>query len=760
MNDINKLTINEMMDLWYKYYPIFVAEIQYQLIWAPKRSIPWLKVTKDITAYTDSKNIVIGLGIVKEIFEPKTEEDFVLAVLYLIGHEVGHIKHTPNKPWIYGLNEGVRQICIKWSEKLEGKGHRRFVKESDIDNFLTWLNKNKNITVNKDSLKNICHQIQNSLEDGREERLEAKTDAAFKARMRICRGKFWNKQPIDTMSVIMAKLSGTEFSFTMKSAQVLSLATTALYQKGFFNVFDENSNIYKGVEELVPYIAKAVTAPTCRKGIEMAIEIEKLLADDILAAAQASSQNCNKSNGANGNSNSCSSGNNTSNETTNGNTDDLSDVLDALSKAGAGLPTSDKEQHGMMKNEMPGEESEDNNDNSNSNADTSVFGNGLTDLNGKVSMDSNNNETSTDSDSNSDDNKTAKKESSGCIYNHDVQRSGARNVGDTANAVSDIAATEAAVLEAMKDAAANASGLITSITKSVKKPSTPFNFKKEYPVIPIPEIKEKYPKMHFEEHQREYNLRLPLPADLLYRAENFRKNIEELLHNKMKTNYDLRKGDLDSGNLYKLLLGDCEIFSEDSTPNDFDGACYILQDNSGSMGYGSGSKREYACEATAICEYALSDLMPLKITAFDSQGTNFIVHEVVKDFDEVQPKDISCSYNFLMQGRSGCGNTDGYDIRIATEELLSRKDKKKLLIVLSDGAPSGYAGRTGINDVKSAVEDARKAGVIVIGIYFADNLCDEEVAEYRQMYGDDIIATTPDKIEVELAKLMKTFYFD
>ena len=177
------------------------------------------------------------------------------------------------------------------------------------------------------------------------------------------------------------------------------------------------------------------------------------------------------------------------------------------------------------------------------------------------------------------------------------------------------------------------------------------------------------------------------------------------------------------------------------------------------MGYGRCSKREYACEAITVMEKGFSELMPLKITAFDAQGINYVSHEVVKDFDEIQT-DVSCSYNFLIQGRGGCGNKDGYSIRIATQELLERNEDKKLLLILSDGAPSDYSSsKIARADVKSAVDEARESGITVLPIYFADILSDNEINEYKQMYGENIVATHPEEIEAKLLEIMKNFYF-
>ena len=87
--------------------------------------------------------------------------------------------------------------------------------------------------------------------------------------------------------------------------------------------------------------------------------------------------------------------------------------------------------------------------------------------------------------------------------------------------------------------------------------------------------------------------------------------------------------------------------------------------------------------------------------------------------------EIDSSYNFSSKGPSGCCNKDGYSIRVATSELLKQVAKKKILIILSDGLPSAYAG-DGTNDVSTAVDEARRQGIEVVSIYFPGSYSNDE----------------------------------
>lgn len=155
-----ELSYKEKEELWYKYYTTFDAEVKLQLLWYPKKTIPYLCVGKGGT-YTDHIKINIDLDNVKV----SSETEFILFVLYLIGHEVGHIKHTPRKPWNYGLEEGPRVICQEISNILEG-GKRRITDTRSIESFITDANSKYHLKLSLNALKLLCHTIQNSLEDG------------------------------------------------------------------------------------------------------------------------------------------------------------------------------------------------------------------------------------------------------------------------------------------------------------------------------------------------------------------------------------------------------------------------------------------------------------------------------------------------------------------------------------------------------------------------------------------------------------------
>ena len=108
----------------------------------------------------------------------------------------------------------------------------------------------------------------------------------------------------------------------------------------------------------------------------------------------------------------------------------------------------------------------------------------------------------------------------------------------------------------------------------------------------------------------------------------------------------------------------------------------------------------------------------------------------------------------MEKGRYGNSNFDGYSIRVATADILSRPEKKKLLVVLSDGLPC-YGGE---EDVQQAVTEARLKGIEVVGIYFSEYEDSSTEESFKRMYQKNYIITSPENIEKELVVILKKFF--
>ena len=253
---------------------------------------------------------------------------------------------------------------------------------------------------------------------------------------------------------------------------------------------------------------------------------------------------------------------------------------------------------------------------------------------------------------------------------------------------------------------------------------------------------------HFKEMKRAYKLKDKLPPVLAAMGRTlYRKNKRYFKSLSTPNVSFLDSGSVDPSRIYGLSFGDTDIFRKKGIDKKFDGCVYILIDNSGSM---SGAKRVEACKAAALIEESFRGLIPIKIVAFDWQGQ--VIHEVVKGWNEQQ--NLNCCWNFCLYGRQGGGNADGYDILVAQKELLARPERKKLLIVLSDGMPAEASpGFT-----KGAIDETRKKGIQVSGIYFEEGDVIHGSEQFKAMYGNkDAIACPLSELSLNLEKIAKKF---
>lgn len=253
----------------------------------------------------------------------------------------------------------------------------------------------------------------------------------------------------------------------------------------------------------------------------------------------------------------------------------------------------------------------------------------------------------------------------------------------------------------------------------------------------------------------------PLPPEILTPARRLERDIKKILHQKHSERRGTRTGVLDTRCLHKARLRDPHLFYKKGKPIKADMAVYLLLDNSGSM-TGIGATTDGGCLvfskstlsrfAAAIIEYALRNLAALKISLFDVSLSK-IRHATLKQFDE--KTNGTRLYNSINNVGTGCGNKDGYSIRVATKELAARRESMKILLILSDGLPSDYNGdaKAGLLDVKKAVKEARQKGIRVIPIMFGDARFRAQSAEDFAFMYNSFISCNPADVCDEFYKL-------
>lgn len=255
----------------------------------------------------------------------------------------------------------------------------------------------------------------------------------------------------------------------------------------------------------------------------------------------------------------------------------------------------------------------------------------------------------------------------------------------------------------------------------------------------------------FREIKRSYEVDQPLPPVVAARGKALHKKMEKYFRSLTSPNIrNLDTGSVDPSRLFGLTIGDTDIFRRKGKNKLFDGCAYILIDNSGSM---HGQKFVEACTAAAIIEEGFRGLFPIKIVSFNDNYQT-VIHQVVKGWDESLRE--NCSWNYRVYGGPHGGNADGCSIAVATKELAKRHEKKKLLVVLSDGAPT-EGGDNPIMLTKTAVENARKKRMQVTGIYFDVGKIGDDADTFVDIYKKDYVLCELSRLDAELTKTFIKF---
>ncbi len=104
------------------------------------------------------------------------------------------------------------------------------------------------------------------------------------------------------------------------------------------------------------------------------------------------------------------------------------------------------------------------------------------------------------------------------------------------------------------------------------------------------------------------------------------------------------------------------------------------------------------------------------IFTFTSRHRHWIRFDTIKEFDA--PLDAAVTRRVAAL-KPGFYTRIGAAIRHAVVRLNQRPNRRRLLIVLTDGKPNDidhYEGRYGIEDTRRAVQEARRAGIAVFGV--------------------------------------------
>ena len=242
-------------------------------------------------------------------------------------------------------------------------------------------------------------------------------------------------------------------------------------------------------------------------------------------------------------------------------------------------------------------------------------------------------------------------------------------------------------------------------------------------------------------------------GDKVVAQENFAQQVRRLIQirAKVQRQYGVKKGKLDQSRLSRICFnapGFSErIFKNKIENKILDAAITVLVDMSGSM---MGQKAHYALASTLLVNEVCSTLnIPSEIIGFTDYSSVPMMF-VYKGFSDLKVNQDNIKEYFASSSRFMTGNPDGENILWAHNRLVKRQEKKKLMIVMSDGSPAASRGIDGLGEftlqVVQEIENSKKVDIYGLG------LCSSAVTYY---YKSNSVVNKPEDIPSKLIELIE-----
>jgi len=212
----------------------------------------------------------------------------------------------------------------------------------------------------------------------------------------------------------------------------------------------------------------------------------------------------------------------------------------------------------------------------------------------------------------------------------------------------------------------------------------------------------------------------------------------------------LRQGTLDDEELYRWAMDDYRVFSEriiDVKPDVF---MALLVDMSGSM---SGRKLRIAQRLAQLFVWALHEQEGVDTQVWGHTGDGSRDQSV--DIFRLWEKGDPMSRLGLIDTLYHNNNYDGHAISYVVKQAMEHEHPQKVVIVLSDGLPSGYGygGTKGMAHMRQVCTWAQRNGVTVLQIAIDDHL---NMRDQAAMFGSENVIPFKDMAALprQLAKVM------
>lgn len=241
-------------------------------------------------------------------------------------------------------------------------------------------------------------------------------------------------------------------------------------------------------------------------------------------------------------------------------------------------------------------------------------------------------------------------------------------------------------------------------------------------------------------------------------SKAFSNRVRQFMQIKSAARYvpNKKKGKLHSGSLYRLALpkqlqdvrdSSTRIFRRKEQSDILDTAVTILTDFSGSMG--GGNKIQHAVTSSVLLNDSISRglNMPVEVLGFTESGAKTLMI-IAKEFDRRISKE-KLDENMVKGANYMANNADGDAILWAAQRLLKRKEKRKVLIVLSDGQPSGSRKGDIAAYTKSVVKELEKTpNLTVVGVGINSS-------SVENFYSHSEVINDVNELETKVLKVLK-----
>lgn len=244
----------------------------------------------------------------------------------------------------------------------------------------------------------------------------------------------------------------------------------------------------------------------------------------------------------------------------------------------------------------------------------------------------------------------------------------------------------------------------------------------------------------------------------LISQENFAQQVRRLIQirAKVQTQYGTKRGKLDQSRLSRICFDapgfNERVFKQKIENKTLDAAISVLVDMSGSM---NGDKAYYALASTLLLNEVCSTLnIPVEIIGFSDGYNGFREVSpamfIYKGFNDLKVSNDALTDYFSLSSDFMAGNPDGENIIWMHDRLIKRKEKKKILVVMSDGSPAASKSSYGLEEfthkVIREIEAAKRVDIYGLG------LCSSSVRHY---YKHNDVVSSPEEIPSKLISLIE-----